>query len=624
MPKELVQQLTEEIVKQGKKRKKNERVAAIKPKWALLPLQFILVFLPLILYLKINSSGFSAYPWNSENDIYADVFLYGKTVVFTALAAVILLMLVCKLFTMDKQLRNKSILCFLPLLVYLFCAFLSTLCSEAMTYSLNGAMDSMEPVTVLTGYVVVALYAYFAIESIEDVKRLVDAAVIGGFCMATIGILQATGYDPLLWNSVQKLYVGKEFLSQGTALRLAFQEGMAYGTLFNPNYVGTYVAMYGPLMLIGLLLYKKTWQKLVCGGAFIGLAITLFASQSRTGLVSVLGVAIVLAFFLGRSLWKRWYLVIPAAMCLVMVFSLVDVSRDYLLSNRLKTMFAVEKSTEPVQGVDTTGDGVRVLYKDTEYTVSMLVDDTEFSYTAKEGKQTLPVTYEEDKSYAYFSLSTGDIIKIQTAQYESNYCFGLNINGRDFYFTNQEVVGNYKYINEVGRLDECIIAANVFPGYEEVASGRGYSWGRTIPLLWNHVVLGSGPDTFAVVFPQNDYVGRYRGGFDNIIFTRPHNFYLQMGVQTGVLSLLAFLVFYAIYFVKSCALYCFRKFRKPEERVGLALFLCTIGFMVAGLANDSLIVVTPIYYLLLGAGMAVNDKLCPKREKEKNETKEGN
>jgi len=610
-------------VKQRYKRKKKGQVVATKRNWALLPLQIILVFLPLILHLKINNSGFSAYPWNSENDIYVDVFLYGKTVVFTVLAAVTLLMLVYKLITMDKWLRTESLLRFAPLLVYLFFTLLSTICSEDMNYSLKGSMDSVEPVGVLVGYVIVAVYAYLVVKSVEDVQQLIGVAVVGGFCMATIGILQAIGNDPLLWDGVQKLYVGKEFLSEGGALRLAFEEGMAYGTLFNPNYVGTYVAMYGPLMLIGLLLYKRVWQKLVCAVIFIGLAIMLFASQSRTGLISVLGVVVVFAFFMGRSLWKRWYLVIPAATFLVMAFSLVDVSRDYLLSNRLKSMFAIEKSTEPVQGVDTTGDGVRVLYKDTEFTVSMKVEETDFSYAAKEGEQTLPVTYNEDKSYAYFTLSNGDEIEIQTAQFKSKYCFGLNINGRDFYFTNQEIKGNYKYINEVGRLDECVIPPNAFPGYEKVASGRGYSWGRSIPLLWKHFVVGSGPDTFAIEFPQNDYIARNMCGFDNVIFTRPHNFYLQMGVQTGTLSLVAFLVFYAIYFVKSCALYCFRKFRKPEEWIGLALFLCTIGFMVAGLANDSLIVVTPIYYLLLGAGMAVNDKLCPKRVKEKNKTEEG-
>ena len=51
--------------------------------------------------------------------------------------------------------------------------------------------------------------------------------------------------------------------------------------------------------------------------------------------------------------------------------------------------------------------------------------------------------------------------------------------------------------------------------------------------------------------------------------------------------------------------------------MGFAVFLCTIGFMASGLANDSLIVVTPIFYVLLGMGIAINEKLCPVVKKEK-------
>ena len=95
--------------------------------------------------------------------------------------------------------------------------------------------------------------------------------------------------------------------------------------------------------------------------------------------------------------------------------------------------------------------------------------------------------------------------EIITAVFDNGYAFGLVINGQEMFFTNQQVPGNYKYINSVGKLDECVIAANVFPGYEHLASGRGYVWGRTIPLFARYFLVGSGPDTFAIEFPQNDY-----------------------------------------------------------------------------------------------------------------------
>lgn len=605
------------------KNSKKQIEGNIDKKWLLLPLQFILIVLPLILRLYQSVSGYSAYPWHSAEDAYVDVFLHGKMVAFQLVAAITLGLVVYKVIKMEKETRKRSFLRFIPMFIYLGMVILSTVCSEHPGYAWSGAMDAKEPFGVLAGYVIVVFYAYLVIETMEDVARITGAAVIGSACMALIGILQTMGKDPLAMEAVQRLFAGNKFIDTYGPLQTSVAKGIAYGTLFNSNYVGTYVAMYAPLLLIGFVMYKQVWKKVACGLSFVGLLIMLFASQSRTGLIAVIAVAVVLLIFLSRKVWQYWYLVIPGVTFLVMSFLLIDTYRDNLLTNRLKQMFAVEVSDKDVVAVDTTENGVRVIGRDTEYMVRMLVSDGDVIYKAFEKDKGLEVSYEEDKSYAYFTLSTGEEVAIQTAMFADNYAFGLNINGRNFYFTNQLVAGNYKYINDYGRLDECIAADNAFPGYEAVASGRGYAWGRSIPLLWSNFIVGSGPDTFAVEFPQNDYVARYQSGFAHIIFTRPHNFYLQMGVQTGTISLIAFLVFYVWYFVDSCRRYFARKFERVEEWMGFALFLSSIGFIASGLANDSLIVVTPIFYVMLGAGMAINYKLCPLNRKEKAKKEEG-
>ena len=604
------------------KKKKNQVKQKEGWNWKLLPLQFVLCVLPLVLYLFIGNSGYGEYPWHSMDDSYSDVFLHGKMIVFMIAAVVTLGLAIYKTIKTDKEIRKENLLRFLPLFGYSFFVLLSTICSENYSFSLLGSMDAKEPIGVLLGYVIVAFYAYIVIDSMEDVKQLTTAAVIGGACMALLGVLQTIGKDPLATEVVQRLFAGNEFINTYGKLQLNFPVGQAYCTLFNPNYVGTYVAMYVSLVLIGFVMNKKLWKRLVCGLTFVGLLVTLFASQSRTGLIAVIAVAVVMALFLGRKIWKYWYLVIPGVTFVIMSFSLLDTYRDNLLTNRLKQMFAIEKSSDPVLGVDTTGNGVRVVCEDTEYTVMMPVSGSGFAYIAFEGTEQKEIIYNEDATYGYFTLNNGEVVAIQTAAYEDRYAFGLVINGRNFYFTNQIVAGNYKYINELGRLDECIVADNVFLGYEAVASGRGYSWGRSIPLLLKNFIVGSGPDTFGIEFPQNDYVARYKSGFDNIIFTRPHNFFLQMGVQTGTLSLIAFLGFYVIYFVGSCRRYGFQKYERIEEWLGFATFLSTIGFMASGLANDSLIVVTPIFYVLLGMGMAINHKLCPIVKKEKKSKEE--
>lgn len=608
----------EKVLENKKKYKEKKKI-----NWGLLPLQFILAVLPLIMYSYAGYSGYGAYAWFSEVDFYVDAFLHGKMIVFMVLSAVVLVLAVYKTVKLTRESRKTALCKFIPLFLYMGFVLLSTICTVNTEYSLYGSMDAKEPVGVLIGYVVVAFYAYLVIESKEDIKPLISAAVLGGFCMAFVGVLQAIGKDPLLLEAVQRMFTSREFIENFGYLELHFPEGQAYATLFNSNYVGTYVAMYEPLMLLGLFWYKEWWKKTFCGVTFVGLLIILFASQSRTGLIASIGVAVLILIFLSRELWKRWYVVIPGITFILMSFSLMDTYYDNLMSNRLKSMFSFEDNSV-VKGVDTTGNGVSVLYKDTEYTVCMPVSGMNFNYVVFEGDAQIPVRYNEDKSYAYFTLSNGDEIEIQTANYEGAYAFGLNINNRYLYFTNQLVRGNYKIINtEFGRLDECIYVENALPGYENVASNRGFAWGRSIPLLKTYFVVGSGPDTFGIVFPQNDYVAKYKTGLDTRVFTRPHNFYLQMGVQTGTLSLVAFLVFYIIYAVGSCRRYFSHKFNKIEQWSGFAVFACTIGFLASGIANDSLIVVTPIFYVLLGTGMAINHKLCPVEKKVKKSEEEG-
>ena len=278
-------------------------------KWKLIPLQIILAVLPLVLHLRVDNSGLAKYMWNSSDDTYLDIFLHGKMVLFLFLAAVILFLAVFRVLTLDKREQKQYIWLFLPMLVYLGFATVSTVFSEHLGYSLLGAMDAKEPLPVLFGYVLVAFYACLAVKSVEDMKQLTGAAVAGGACMALLGILQTVGKDPLLTEGVQSLFVDKSFMETYGLLQLTFPKGMAYGTLFNPNYVGSYVALYVPIVVFGLIWYRKLWQKAICAVTCLGLLITLFASQSRTGLLS-LGVMVILAVaFLGRKLWKRWYVI---------------------------------------------------------------------------------------------------------------------------------------------------------------------------------------------------------------------------------------------------------------------------------------------------------------------------
>ncbi|MBU3812642.1 MAG: O-antigen ligase family protein, partial [Candidatus Niameybacter stercoravium] len=146
-----------------------------------------------------------------------------------------------------------------------------------------------------------------------------------------------------------------------------------------------------------------------------------------------------------------------------------------------------------------------------------------------------------------------------------------------------------------------------FRGKERLGSARGYIWSRTLPLIKERPLLGYGPDAFAFAFPQNDLLGKwYAYRTPNMTVDKPHNLYLQIAVNQGLIALVAFLVLVGAYIINAIKVYAFRKDYSSKEIVGIAVFLSVIGYLGAGIFNDSIVSVAPIFWVLLGTGMGMN------------------
>ena len=171
----------------------------------------------------------------------------------------------------------------------------------------------------------------------------------------------------------------------------------------------------------------------------------------------------------------------------------------------------------------------------------------------------------------------------------------------------------YKLYTGAGKVDDIYNApAAVIKNHDAFASGRGYIWSRTFPVFFNHLILGTGADTFTVAFPQNDYIGRLNGGFGNMIITKPHNLFLQIGVQSGGLSLLCFLGFAVFYIIQTFRLFWKRELSGEIETFGVAISLGITGYLFAGIFNDSCVALAPLYWVMLGVGYGINAYIVKK------------
>lgn len=154
-----------------------------------------------------------------------------------------------------------------------------------------------------------------------------------------------------------------------------------------------------------------------------------------------------------------------------------------------------------------------------------------------------------------------------------------------------------------------------FEGQELLGSSRGYIWSRCIPLLKHTLWVGYGPDTFAIYFPQNDFIGKFYALKDMWqVVDKPHNFYLQVGLNTGIISLSALLLLFIAYFIRSTRLYIRNDYDDFISRAGVGIFVAVCGYLGAAFFNDSVVSVAPVFWVLLGVGISANYLLEQKQK----------
>ena len=239
---------------------------------------------------------------------------------------------------------------------------------------------------------------------------------------------------------------------------------------------------------------------------------------------------------------------------------------------------------------------------------------------ADAGGNTLPGVYDADYDGILVEDDCFAGIVIKSAEYPNEWSgFSLCYDNKSYSFARDPVTGRYMYYNIFGKMTDKISNRenDLFKNHEQFASGRGFIWSRSLPLLKKNVLWGCGPDNYVFEFPNDDYVGLLNNNYAGEVVTRPHNMYIQMGIQTGVISLILFLAAYVLYFINSVKIYL-----QNEEQMSAVQYLVmavlagSFAYMICGLANDSTVCVTPVFAVLVGIGMAGSHVLAIGSRKE--------
>lgn len=548
-------------------------------KWmTLAPIALVLAFLPLVVG-RINSKTYTENePWLPANAVESDFFLYGKLFVLFFCCLFMIVILARMRFWRQIHEMPKYLLL---LILYGGFAIASSLHANHLFLSVRGMTGNMQGLFVILSYLVVFFYSFFWVKKTGNISILIKILGVSIGILGVIGVSQFFGFDLLSMGFV------KEFLG-GRKARVSH---FIYLTLYHWNYVGSYVALLLPVTVAMIVYFHEAGKKRERTFWFVLfylLIFCLFGSQSRTGTLAVL-----VSFCIGGvkyrnkvCQYKRTILCVFVSVLAILFFCNWYITGD-IFGKWQQVRFST-KGSKKLSYIETKDNHVKIRYKKKNY--SFVIEGSGENITLKKTPD------RKWKAFSFEKKAFGDGEK-------TIYGYEMKYKKSVWRFTNQRGDGKYYYLNASGKWDLCIHAETALPSWmNEVASLRGFVWSRTIPLLKDYVLLGAGPDQFGFVFPHNDYVARYQYDLLTTYYKKPHNYYLQMGIETGCLSLVLMLAFFVIFLKRGFAA-AKGKCHTQKEYFIRAILISVLGYLFAGMFNDSMVVTAPVFWCLLGMGV---------------------
>ena len=593
-------------------------------KYEMIPVLFAIVVIPLIVVAVYYDSGINGKAWFEGGQKF-DVFLIMKGYFLYAVSIIMAIVTAFLLADDDRRARLKSGKKWLiPLGIYALLAIISTIASPYRSTGLSaiGGYEQHESLWVILCYCMVLTYTFLVVTDENCVQILKVALGILTCILSLLGISQITGYDffesplgkalivPASFENYEQLRQSLSFTFSGSG------NHQVYLTLYNPNYVGMYASLVLPICAILIISSKQVWKKIYWGLMFVGTFLCAMGCGSKTFVFSFIISIIIAAVFYRKQLKNGWPVLVGLVAVLVVAGGLYFKSINTNVIDYVKNAVTTKSTGDLLENVEFSEDCATITYNGFSFDAAF--DETSESpsiiLTAKDGS-TINTSLNSDDGFIYPDNDKLSGVKFKYEDMtdragDSFTCIEMytpSTSALQHVFTFAKVNGKYTYITAIGEPDEIYNAPSViFTDSPQFASGRGYIWSRTIPLLAKHIVLGGGADSYTEVFPQNDYLGKITSGYASLIITKPHNMYLQTGVNEGVLALICELAIFVIYMIQSGKLYFKADLTDSLTAFGFGINLGVIGYIFAGLLNDSCLALAPLFWIILGAGFGVN------------------
>lgn len=584
-----------------------------------LPITFILTIVPLITRLKmvkLDDAGVNLYAVKNQADFFSQNKGLWLTI-FSIILFIIALVSFKKLFEKRDKVTTAILGC---TGIFLICTFLSAMFSKYKQVSFFGFYDRAEGFITIACYMIIFVYSIYAFKSTHCYKYMIIPIFIVVLINSFLGFFQYIGHDlinsPLgVWLTVPSQYDIKP-----GSLNLLYEKGKLYGTLYHYNYVGSFIGLILPILFSLTIFEKKVLNKVIlCIFSLLSVWL-LFGSTSRAGIIGIFVAVILGLIIFGKVIFKSLKPLIITLACICILAVGGNIATKGQLFERVPSLisdvFSVfnnnsnvdYRANTPVSDIKYEGknveltvpkDVLKISYENNAY-VFKNSNNEAVKYDIVDG-----VYRTSDETFKNISFRFGKSNKSSTRA--DLFMVNVNDNPTFMFKLKEDNSIHLRDSNGMNFIDIEYPETFGFKGKEKLGSARGYIWSRSIPLIKQTLLLGNGPDTFAYIFPQNDLMGKYYAyGTPNMIVDKPHNLYMQIAINDGLIALIAFLGIMIIYVIDSIKLYALKKDYSESQILGGVTCLGIIGYLFAGIFNDSVVSVAPMFWIILGVGVSLN------------------
>jgi len=587
---------------------------------ALIPIILLMGFIPLIVHMYQYNANLSQFDWfPSESDGQVDFFFGWKMIAIIIVGIVMVGVLLYRYFKKKEKMRFETSFYFL--FFYGLFVAMSALFSGYKYWVVRGIYELFEPVWVVFTYILLCYYTYHFVQEEKQIKTVLSVAGVGMAIVTLIGVFQYFKLDFFKSGFGKYLITNPSWWGNLDEINFNLLEGTSYTTLYNPNFLSFYFGMLVPLVACLFLASKKVWQRVLLVAAEVLCMICLKGSGSDTGWMAIAAGVVILALVLISRKKKAFYVVLAIVIVggVVAVTAGAKTSIGEQIKNTIVGTYYMEDAYA-VRSFSTNDNNVELNVKGNVLYASYDTDEsgaTQIHCSDSDNNVLETTLIDQDNQIYSINDVRFDGVTLKAVQLNDNNdnnipAITVTVDGVEWNFVQIENQGYY-LLNYAGKLVKYDGTSRSYLFKEDAMSYRGHIWDMTIPFLGKHVFMGSGANTYMLEYPQDDYIGQkyiYANGYE----VKAHCWYLQQWVETGLIGTIALFIFLMWYVVQSIHIYRRANLHESLSWIGFGLFAAVLVYLIAGIANDSNVCTAPVFWGMLGLGMATNRMLV---EKEK-------